>query len=749
MMPRFSDILFAGAAVLALFSAMPAQAQTTASSQGPHRWSDRSLSPDARAAMVVAEMTDDEKYAWVSAPMAIPNATNKKPEGAIGSAGYYPAIPRLGIPAMQQSDASLGIGNLANVRPGDNATALPSSLLLGATFDPAVARDTGAMLGREARAKGFNVQLAGGANLLRELRGGRNFEYVSEDPLLTGVMMGNSIAGIQSEGVVATAKHFLLNAQETGRVMVSSDLREPAMRESDLLAFQIGLEIGRPGAIMPGYNLINGHYASENAFLINTVLKGDWQYPGWVMSDWGATHSTEKAALAGLDVQSGANLDPEPFLGAPLRQAVARGRVPQSRVDDMVRRQLRSLFAVGVIDNPPRPGGPIDYSEHALIAQRAAEKGIVLLRNEGGMLPLAQGARRILVVGGHADTGVLSGGGSSSVTPIGSVSEPGIEMVGIKINRVYQPSVPLHAIRAEAVAATVDYLDGKDVNAAVAAARSADIVIVFAEEWRSEALDGPGLSLPDGQDALIAAIADANPKTAVVLETGGPVLMPWLDKVPAVIQAFYPGSGGAPAIAGVLFGRVNPSGRLPYTFPASVTQLPRLTLRDPRTTTSNPGEPRKGGIFHISYDVEGSDVGYRWFERQNLTPLFPFGFGLSYSRFARSDATASLQDGRPVVSVNVRNIGDRAGATVPQVYISKAGKNGFVPRLGAFSKLNLAPGETRSVTMPIDPRLFARYDTKEKAFLIAGGQYTVTVGDYATDPDAIVMSIDLARRTLR
>ncbi|MBB3349882.1 beta-glucosidase [Sphingomonas sp. BK069] len=690
----------------------------------------------------VAQMTQEEKFSWISGPMAIPIGDTKKPEGALGSAAYYPAIPRLGIPAQQQSDASLGVGNLGGVRPGDNATALPSSLLLGAAFDPEGARETGALVGQEARAKGFTVQLAGGANLIREPRGGRNFEYVSEDPLLTGVIAGSSVAGIQSQGVVATVKHFAVNAQETGRVLVSSDLSQAALHESDLLAFKIAIEIGRPGSVMPGYNLVNGEWASENAYLINNVLKGEWKYPGWVMSDWGATHSTVKAALAGLDVQSGANLDPEPFFAAPLRKAVAAGTVPQARIDDMVRRQLRSLYAVGVIDHPPQPGGAIDYSAHRLIAQRAAERGLVLLKNEGDILPLAKGAKRILVIGRHADAGVLAGGGSSTVTPVGSLSTKGMSFMGTEMEKVYHPSSPLMAIRAEANAARVDLLDGTDRAETIAAARDADMVIVLAEEWRSEGLDMQGLDLPDEQNTLIDGVASANAKTIVVLESGGPVLMPWLAKVPSVIAAFYPGSGGGEAIAGVLFGRVNPSGHLPITFPASVAQLPHPEQRDPETTTSNPGMKPKGGVFHVDYNVEGSDVGYRWYARQNLTPLFPFGHGLSYTRFRNSDLSVRAANGSITAGFTVANTGVRPGADVPQIYVTLPGEGGFVTRLAGFDRVELAPGASEQIEVRIDPRLLARFDADTRQWRIAAGRYEVRLANDAADP-GIRATLDL------
>ncbi|MGW4913272.1 beta-glucosidase [Streptomyces sp. NPDC004270] len=711
-----------------------------------HPWQDRRLTPDERARLVVTAMTEDEKFTWLSAPIAVPiPGRTPIPDGALGSAAFYPPIERLGIPAIQQSDASLGVVNPGGVRAGDEATALPSSLLLGATFDTETARETGALLGRQARAQGFAVLLAGGANLVREATGGRNFEYVAEDPLLTGRLVGASVAAIQAEGVVSTVKHFSLNAQETGRVMADSRIEEAAHRESDLLAFQIAIEDGRPGSVMPGYNLVNGHYAGENAHLINGVLKGEWQFEGWVMSDWGATHSTEKAALAGLDVQSGADFDAEHYFGEPLRAALREGRVPPERIDDMVHRQLRTLFRLGVIDNPPTRGGLIDLSAGRRIAQRAAERGLVLLKNEADTLPAAQGLDRIMVIGRHADVGVLSGGGSSAVTPKGSLVEPsGFDRVWS--DRVYHPSSPLEAIRAEAGAERVDFLDGTDHDAAVAAAQGADLVVILAEEWRAEGLDMQGVGLPDGQEGLIERVAAANPRTVVVIESGGAVSVPWASKVPAIIAAFYPGSGGAEAIAGVLFGRVNPSGHLPVTFPAQVGQLPRPEQGDPATTTSNPNQERIGEIFEVPYDIEGSDVGYRWFARQELTPHYPFGWGLSYTTFAFSGLTVTA-DGTDVrVRGVVTNTGTRAGAAVPQVYVGRANWDGadFVPRLAAFDRVHLEAGQSLSVELRLEPRLLARWDDVEGAFRIAGGDYEVRIGAYALDEDGPAQTIRLA-----
>lgn len=707
-------------------------------------WQQAGLTADQRADIVVKAMTEEEKFAWLSGPMAIPLGDEPLPEGAIGSAAYYPGIPRLGIPAIQQSDASLGVTALGNVRPGDNATALASSLLLAATFNPEMAERTGALVGQEAFAKGFNVQLAGGANLVREPRGGRNFEYLSEDPLLTGIMAGHSVRGIQSQHVVSTVKHFAVNPQETGRVVVSSDLSEAAMRESDLLAFEIANEVGQPGAVMPGYNLVNGEWASENAFLLNEVLKGDWRYPGWVMSDWGATHSAAKAALAGLDVQSGANLDEQAWFAEPLQAAVARGDVPQGRIDDMVRRILRSLFAVGAIDHPAQRHGDIDYMAHRLLAQREAEQGIVLLKNSDSMLPLRRGAKQILVVGAHADHGVLAGGGSSAVTPVGSLRLPGVDFMGIQTDKVFQPSSPLWAIRAESGAEKVDYVSGDNLDETLEQAKKADVVILFAEEWRSEALDAQGLALSDEQNALIAAVAAVNPQLVVVLETGGPVTLPWIEQVPAVVEAWYPGSGGGEAIAGVLFGRVNPSGRLPVSFPASEAQLPHPQQVDPESTTSLPGMPVKGDIIHIDYQVEGSDVGYRWFARTGQTPLFPFGFGLSYTTFTRADLRASAEQEGVQVSFTLTNSGTRAGAEVAQIYISPA-EGGFVPRLAAFQRVELQPGERRDVVLTLESRVIACWDTQQRAWVIEAGRYDIVLGQHAGDV-SLSVQIDIAAR---
>jgi beta-glucosidase len=373
---------------------------------------------DRRAAATLAKMTAEEKLALIHGPMPSLLEKAKQPVGVPMAAGYIAGVPRLGIPALAETDASLGVSNLNNLRKGDVATAMPSGLAQAATWDVDLVRAGGAMIGSEARAKGFNVMLAGGVNLVRDPRGGRNFEYLGEDPLLAGTLVGAQISGVQSNGIISTIKHFAINPLETGRNVHSVNMAEAPLRESDLLAFQLGIEKGKPGAVMCAYNRVNSAFACQNPFLLNDVLRRDWGFKGFVMSDWGAVHSSE-AIVAGLDQQSGEQIDGKRWFSTLMTQAVAEGRVPQSAIDTAALRILRSIYAHGLVDNPVVPGGAIDYDAHALLAQRAAEEGMVLLRNEGAILPLAATARKIVVIGGHADIGVLSGGGSSQVRPVG------------------------------------------------------------------------------------------------------------------------------------------------------------------------------------------------------------------------------------------------------------------------------------------------------------------------------------------
>jgi beta-glucosidase len=713
-------VRYLAAACAALLGCVGAQA-----ADGP-RWLDTSLSSDKRAELLNRELTLDERIAMVHGVWSRPDRDITVPRDAIISAGYVPGVPRLGIPALYETDASLGITNPLRLRPGDGATALPASLLLAATFSPELAYRSGVLLGSEARAKGFNVLLGPGVNLARDPRNGRNFEYMGEDPLLAGVLGGENIRGIQSNHIIATIKHFALNDQETNRHWVNAQIDPAALRESDLLAFELGIERGRPGSVMCAYNQVNGPYACGNDFLLNRVLKGDWGYPGWVMSDWGAVYATD-FAVHGLDQQSGQQADAQVWFGELLERAVESGAVPAARLADMTRRILRSMFAEGLFEYPPDRHGTIDYAAHGQVVRDVAAQGIVLLRNQDNILPLTSAAKRILVVGGYADLGVLSGGGSSQVyepnTDWRSAVRVGGEgRTGARRYMVFHSSPPLEAIRTRASGAAVVFDDGRYPAAAAARARQADVVIVFATQWMTENEDAPDMSLPQGQDALIQTVAEANPHTVVVLETGGAVAMPWLDAVAGVVEAWYSGTGGADAIADVLFGQVNPSGRLPVTFPRSVSQYPRPQI---------PGWGLPEGQYFSAPHPEGAAVGYRWLAQKGEQPLFPFGFGLSYTRFAYKDLELHAGKGLKV-GFTVTNEGSRAGSDVPQVYLLSANGEQSL-RLIGFRRVVLAPGQSANVELDVDRRLLGHFDERARRWRIPAGAYQVAVGPNSSD----------------
>lgn len=686
---------------------------------------------ETRARETVAAMRQSEKTVLTIGIMPVPLGSDpaQVTPDAIPGAGYIAGIPRLGVPALRETDASLGVAWASGARK-DGATALPSGLAMASTWNPDLMRRGGAMIGSEARAKGFNVLLAGGANLARDPRNGRTFEYLAEDPLLTGVLVGNAIAGVQSNNIISTIKHFALNGQETGRQFVDVTISDAAARESDLLAFQIGIEIGKPGSVMCAYNRVFGHQACESDYLLNQVLKRDWRYKGFVMSDWGAVRNLS-AAINGLDQQSGSQLDPAPFFGKPLAQAASQDPAYATRVDDMNVRILTAMYANGLDRYPAVPGGRIDFAANAAVAEETARQGIVLLRNRANALPLPRDAKRILVVGGNANIGVLSGGGSSQVHgeggPVGTVSMVRTDaMFSNFLAQQYQGNPPLDAIRKAAPKAAVAFRNGAFISEAVEQAGRADVVILFANSWSSEGFDRPDLTLPNGQDALIEAVSAANPNTIVVLQTGNPIVMPWLEKTAAVVQAWYPGSRGAEAIASVLFGETNPSGRLPITFPKSVDQLPRPILDgfsevEPEFI-GNP--PKAESRLVADYGIEGSDVGYRWFARKAQNALFPFGFGLSYTTFA----SQGLKIAGLKADFTVTNTGNRAGASVGQVYMLS--RNGAQKqRLVGFRRVELRPGETQKVSVDIDPRLLA--DWKDGRWAIEPGTYQFALGENA------------------
>jgi len=533
-------------------------------------------------------------------------------------------------------------------------------------------------------------------------------------------MAAQAVLGTQSQHVISTVKHFALNANETNRTTLDARIDKAALRESDLLAFEIAVKTGHPGSVMCGYNLVNGAHDCGNRWLLNEVLKHDWGYPGWVMSDWGAVHEVGDAAN-GLDQESGQQIDKAVFFDGSLKRAVLRGAISTARIDDMVRRIVRSMFAVGITEHPPVHES-IDYAAHARVALDIARKGTVLLKNDGGLLPLAASIKRIAVIGGFANGGVLSGGGSAQVLPSNGpfLRIPTGGAVFNWNDEIYDPSSPLEAIQRAAPKSAVSFDTGEFPARAAALAATADVALVFVTRFEHEGMDIPDISLPSGQDALIEAVARVNPHTIVVLETGNPVAMPWLGQVPGVLAAWYPGQEGGQAIADVLFGAVNPSGKLPLTFPRRIADFVRPTL-------PNLGADPDAAV-HVDY-TEGADVGYRWYARQGIAPLFPFGHGLSYTSFEYGGLTVS--GGKQLtVRFDVRNTGTIKGADVAQVYLTSAAGRPVL-RLVGFQRVELEPGEKRNLSLTADPRLLGRYDEQSGRWEVERGVYRVNLGKSA------------------
>ncbi len=491
-----------------------------------------------------------------------------------GGAGMAQGVERLGIPRLYMSDAAYGVRSSGE--NGRYSTALPANVGAAASWDPAGACEYGALIGRELRAQGYNMTLGGGVNLTRDPRNGRTFEYMGEDPLLAGTMVGNLMRCEQAEHVVGDIKHYALNDQETGRNIVDVRISPRAMQESDLLAFRHRpVDLARPGAVMCSYNRVNGDYACENRYLLHDVLKQDWKFPGFVLSDWGGTHSTEKASAAGLD-----NEQPlDRFFGPALKASVDAGKTPLAEVDDHARRILYAVFASGVIDFP-RERRVVDRFTGLAIARKIEECGIVLLKNQTAALPLDSArVRRIAVIGAHSDVGMISGGGSAQVDPpVGNAVVPPGKGDTHWQGQVWFPTSPLKALRDALPGTRIDFASGDDASAAAALARGADVVLVFASQWESEGVDLPSLTLPDAPGRPYPHRCRSQPHTVVVLETGTAVTMPWLAQVAGVVEAWYAGSSGHRALARVLSGQVNPSGKLAMTFPRSETDLPRPTI---------------------------------------------------------------------------------------------------------------------------------------------------------------------------
>ncbi len=679
-------------------------------------WMNSSLSPDERADLVLKEMTLDEKIDLLHGN-GMPGWGTPRPNAHLGNggAGFVVGVARLGIPIIQMSDAAYGVRSSGE--NGRYSTALPSNIASAASWDPHAACEYGTLIGRELRAQGYNMTLGGGVNITREPRNGRTFEYMGEDPVLAGTLVGNRMKCEQAQNILGDMKHYAVNDQESGRNEVNAVISKRAIRETDLLAFQIGIDIAKPGAVMCSYNAVNGDFACENKYLLTDVLKKEWNFKGFVVSDWAGTHSTVKASSAGLD-----NEQPfDHFYGAPFKEAVKSGKIPQAELDEHVHRILRSEFASGIVDHPVKKS-VIDVEAGLETSRKIAEQSIVLLKNSSSVLPLDPAKiHSIAIIGAHADAGMISGGGSAQVDPPGQPSPHWKE-------HVWFPTSPLKAVCAAAPGANVQFESGADRESAAALAKKSDVAIVFTYQWTSEDMDLPNLSLPENQDALIDQVAAANPKTIVVLETGTAVTMPWLDKVSGVLEAWYAGSKGHEAVANILFGRANPSAKLPMTFPRTESDLPHPKLATPPPGTGDHGSEG----FEVQYN-EGLRVGYKWYDAENKKPLFPFGYGLSYTTFAYSDL--KVKPGKETsVAFTVKNTGGRAGEEIAQVYAALPPTAGEPPkRLVAWSKVHLDAGESKQVSLTIDPLYLSIYDENGSAWKLVPGSYTFMAGTSSHD----------------
>ncbi|MEU3905575.1 glycoside hydrolase family 3 C-terminal domain-containing protein [Streptomyces goshikiensis] len=737
----------------------------------------------------------------------------------LGQAGYVPGVPRLGIPELRFADGPAG------VRVARPATALPAPVLLASAFDPGLAREYGRVLGREGRALGQDVLLSPMVNLIRTPFAGRNFETLSEDPRLTADLVGELVRGIQDEGLIAGVKHFALNNQEQGRDTIDVVAAEQTLHETELRGFEAAVAAGA-GAMMGAYNKVNGTYACESKPLLDELLRGGWGFDGWVMSDRGAAHSTVASINAGLDME----MPDGTHFGAPLREAVRAGSVPEEAVDLAVRRVLTTMDRFGLLTDRPAARPARDAAAGARTARRVAAAGAVLLRNEHATLPLTgAGARSIAVIGPTGQVPFVGGGGSAHVVPDRAAAP--LDAIrqragnGATVRHALGEDVygrplpaglltPAAALDDRAVAPggrwsheggfslaaddewtlTVHYtgkrpsvrLDGEelfpvregvaedfaggllsaapdgravrrrtlalkegphrlavsaeggergqrfrlrhttgatraaDLAEAVKTAKAARSVVLFAYEDATEGRDRTSLGLPGGQDRLIEAVTAANPHTTVVLNTSSSTTMPWLSRTGAVLQMYYPGQEGAGATADLLFGDVDPGGRLTQTFPADelATPVGGDLLRYP-------------GVGGRQEYTEGVYVGHRWYDERKVAPLFPFGHGLSYTTWEYGKPVVRAERGGLRVEFTLRNTGRRKGTEVAQVYVGPSPDLKLdqpVRALAGYRRLTLAPGEARRVVIDVDARALSSWDPEARGWVLGSGRREVFVG---------------------
>jgi beta-glucosidase len=714
---------------------------TTASETPMPRYRDPALSIDERVEDLLGRLTLEEKIALVHANTKFTNA----------------GVPRLGVPPLRTSDGPHGVREEVSAdswkpagRTDDFATALPVGAALAATWDVELGRAYGEVIAAEARQRDKHIMLAPGVNIVRTPLGGRNFEYFGEDPWLASRFAVATIQGLQSGDVAACVKHFALNNQERYRSSVDVVVSERALRELYLPAFEAAVREAGVLSVMGAYNKYLGVHCCHNDRLLNQILKTEWGFRGLVMSDWNGVHETREAFLGGMDLEMGTHQPfDEFFFARPLLEGVRRGEYPLAVLDDKVRRNLRVLLATRALDG--RAPGAMNTPEHQAIARRVASESIVLLKNSASLLPLdLANVKTIAVIGDNATRRHCYGGGSSAIkalyeiTPLAGI----IEHVGGRATVIhavgYQPPAERRTGKIDAAGIAQTEADTAAQKAAVddliaravTAAKQADVAIVVGglnhdRNQDAEGADRLALELPFGQDELIARVVAANPRTIVVLVAGSPVAMdPWLDRVPSVLQAWYGGMEAGRALADVLFGDVNPSGKLPVTFPRRLADSPAHASG---LAKNYPGE--KGRVY---YDEELL-VGYRWFDAKAIEPLFPFGHGLSYTQFDYSPAHLSVSgsgaDLTVTVECDVRNTGTRAGAEVVQLYVERLERDATRPpqELKAFAKISLAPGEAKPVRLALNARSFATYDVAQAAWRLDPATFRLHLGSSSRD----------------
>ena len=660
------------------------------------------------------------------------------------------AIPRLGIPAIRMADGPLGVRNWmgssavtnAPGAPVITATSFPSGIAMAATWDRALVEREGHALGQETRAHGRDMILGPTVNINRVPVWGRNFEAYGEDPYLSGQLGVAYVRGVQAEGVISSVKHFAANNEEFERHRIDARVSERALREIYLPAFETIVQEAHPWSVMSAYNLLNGMHCSENSDLLNGILKRDFGFQGFVISDWGSTYSTAGTVNAGMDLEMPGGEPARQMILSPNSQLagsngtwlekdkvvaeVKAGHIREAQIDENAGRILRVLFESGRFDNPREGASAIDTPERRAVALAGATEGIVLLKNSGGLLPLdAARLHTIAVIGPNALVARTGGGGSSLVRPVEAVSP--LEGIRAAAGNVSVLSAVGVGMEGENPAEDTPEARQKTIREAAQIAARAEVAVVVvgrSSKLEAESFDVRTMDLPAGQDDLIAAVEAANPHTIVVLNTGDPVTVSrWLDGTPALLDMWYGGQEGGRALAAVLFGQANPSGKLPVTFPKRFEDSP--------AAATYPGKNLEADY------AEGIYVGYRYYDTRKVEPQFPFGFGLSYTTFQYQNLKVSAGQGKgPVqVSLTVRNSGSRAGAEVLELYVHDGHAKIDRPdhELKGFARVELAPGASKTVAMMLDRRAFSYWSEKTHGWRLDPGVFEIQAGSSSRD----------------